>query len=77
MNRRQGRAIEERFASLSPGVSSFLGDLDPGPFRSRAILDPIDQSEEIFRSVYARVDRCVSVIAEAIGEAGATNDRDA
>lgn len=36
-----------------------LGDLDPGPFTTRVIVDPIDKPVDSFRFCYTRIDRCV------------------
>jgi len=44
-----------------------LGDLDPQPVRTRAIVDPFGHGEEMFEEVYARVDRCVEEAARLIG----------
>lgn len=40
-----------------------LGDLDPDPIERRAIHDPFDQSRETFEQSYARIERCVRVLA--------------
>jgi len=66
MDVRQGRAIAQRFEPPQ-GSILLLGDLDPEPIQRRTILDPINQSEAFFQSVYTRVDRCVSALAEALG----------
>src|SRR6267142_4500188 len=36
-----------------------LGDLDPAPVETRTIRDPIDQKQDVFEQVYARIARCV------------------
>jgi protein-tyrosine-phosphatase len=43
-----------------------LGDLDPEPIDTRIIRDPLDQSEEVFRNVYDRIDRCLDGLVDAI-----------
>lgn len=43
-----------------------LGDLDPEPISTRAIPDPERRPIEEFRSCYARIDRCVDTLAEAL-----------
>jgi protein-tyrosine phosphatase len=40
-----------------------LGDLDPEPVTSRAVLDPVGQPAEVFQICYNRIDRCVGVLA--------------
>jgi len=45
-----------------------LGDLDPEPITRRAVLDPVEQPAEAFRSCYDRIDRCVGVLAALFGE---------
>jgi protein-tyrosine-phosphatase len=47
----------------------FLGDLDPGAPRARAIADPWERPLEEFRAVYARIDRCVGVLVTLLTEA--------
>lgn len=64
------------------GASLVLGDLDPGPVRRRSIRDPIFQPPDVFREVYARIDRCVDGMIDAMGlpvggaAAAAENARD-
>jgi protein-tyrosine phosphatase len=66
MDSRQRRAIEDRFEP--PGASVLLlGDLDPLPIKRRAILDPINQPEEVFAAVYGRIDRCIGALGTEIG----------
>lgn len=52
-----------------------LGDLDPGPALARAIPDPWDRPLAEFRSVYARIDRCVGVLATLLSGASAPSRR--
>jgi low molecular weight protein-tyrosine phosphatase len=53
-----------------------LGDLEPGPFSGRAIPDPWDRPLEEFVEVYARIERCVGVLATLLsGAVGATRRR--
>ncbi len=49
------------------GASLVLGDLDPGSVRRRPIRDPIFQPPELYREVYARIDRCVEGLVGAMG----------
>jgi protein-tyrosine phosphatase len=39
-----------------------LGDLDPEPIDSRAILDPWGEPPEVFDEVFGRIDRCLDVL---------------
>lgn len=41
-----------------------LGDLDPEPVRSRRIRDPWGEDPAVFERVFARLDRCLDVLAE-------------
>jgi protein-tyrosine-phosphatase len=43
-----------------------LGDLDPEPVTTRAILDPVDQPEAAFEASYARIDRCLDTLVAAV-----------
>ncbi len=43
-----------------------LGDLDPEPIDTREIRDPWGAEEEVFDASYARIDRCVGVLAAAL-----------
>lgn len=74
---RQARALRRRHGF---NASLVLGDLDPGPIRRRRIRDPIFQPVEVFRQVYARIDRCVDGMLDAmgllVGEPGTTARRD-
>lgn len=62
MSTAQERAIRARFGA-DPGRVWVLGDLDPKPIRRRTIRDPVDQPEDVFETVYDRIDRCIAVIA--------------
>lgn len=64
MDPRQSRSLRSR---LGFGDSLVLGDLDPGPVRRRPIRDPIFQPPGVFRRVYARIDRCVVGMLDALG----------
>ncbi len=66
----QGRAIRHFFARAGRDIT-VLGDLDPEPIATRAIEDPVEQSEAAFERCYARIDRCVEQLARSFfGEAG-------
>ena len=39
-----------------------LGDFDPEPIERRAIPDPVEKPVEAFRSCYARIERCTSLL---------------
>jgi protein-tyrosine phosphatase len=53
-----------------------LGDLDPQEVTSRGIPDPYGQSEEVFHVTYGRIDRCVTVLADALAEPGPSERRE-
>jgi hypothetical protein len=46
-----------------------LGDFDPLPVASRGIEDPVEQGPEVCARVYARIERCVEELAQALGGA--------
>jgi protein-tyrosine-phosphatase len=48
-----------------------LGDLDPQPIESRAIIDPYGRDEATFAEVYARIDRCLAELVRGLGRNGA------
>jgi protein-tyrosine phosphatase len=62
----QKQALVRRFARDEDVV--VLGDLDPQPIRTRAIIDPQGQPPAAFAAVYARIDRCVAALVAALGE---------
>jgi len=43
-----------------------LGDFDPGPIDTRAVIDPIDREREFFSRVYERIDVCCASIAKVL-----------
>lgn len=54
-------------ADAEPGGPSIvLGDLDPAPIDQRTIVDPYDQSDDVFAAVYERIDRCCRSLVEAL-----------
>jgi protein-tyrosine phosphatase len=65
----QRRLVCERFGRL-PSDVLMLGDIDTGPVDGRAIRDPIDQSREVFDTVYARIARCVRALAGVLSRVG-------
>lgn len=68
----QRSAILER----APGAAVLLlGDLDPEPAERRRIYDPVTGSRDVFREVYARIDRCVAVLAGRLEGAGEVETR--
>jgi len=48
-----------------------LGDLDPHPITSRAIIDPYGRDEATFAEVYARIDRCLAELVRGLNRNGA------
>jgi protein-tyrosine-phosphatase len=63
MTNRQQRDLRWRYGRPD---TLHLGDLDPGPIPRRDILDPIEKPAEVFREVYARIDRAVGALAEEL-----------
>lgn len=63
MSAAQARSIRRRNPEARVLV---LGDLDPLPIDRRTVRDPIGQSESIFEEVYARIDRCIESLVEAL-----------
>jgi protein-tyrosine phosphatase len=60
MNGQQMQAVR---SALRPGVVAvLLGDLDPAPIETRAIVDPVDRPREVFDRVYERMERCVGAL---------------
>ncbi len=70
MDARQQREVCRLYGRSVTSVL-VLGDLDPEPIDTRAIRDPWGQSEEVFDSSYARIDRCLRAFVEAAGAASA------
>jgi protein-tyrosine-phosphatase len=66
MDPAQGRAIRDRFGRVLRDIV-VLGDLDPAPLARRAIQDPVDQCLEVFEQSYARIERCVVELVQALG----------
>jgi protein-tyrosine-phosphatase len=66
MDAMQRRMICERFGRSPRGVL-LLGDFDPLPVVSRGIEDPVEQGREVCARVYARIERCVEELAQALG----------
>jgi protein-tyrosine-phosphatase len=40
-----------------------LGDFDPAPIERRAVTDPYGRSDDVFESVFQRIERCVDRLA--------------
>ena len=66
MDDRLAAAVRARHANANRGVV-VLGDLDPAPIHTRAIVDPMGRSRAVFDVCYARIDRCVAQLSRAIG----------
>ena len=62
------RTIRERFGRAAGDVL-LLGDLDPASVASRAIEDPAQRGPEVCDRAYARIERCVTQFANAVGMA--------
>jgi protein-tyrosine-phosphatase len=66
MDSRQARKVE-RLTGHSQGIPVLvLGDLDPDPIPSRAIVDPWGRGDSVLLEVYQRVDRCVAILARSV-----------
>lgn len=74
MTNRQQRDLGWRYGRPD---TLHLGDLDPGPIPRRDILDPIEKPPEVFREVYARIDRAVATLARELVTAERMVERDA
>ncbi len=61
----QRRAIRDRFGRAEPDLV-VLADLDPQPFGTRAIHDPVKQPLPVFEDTYARIERCVRTLVRSI-----------
>jgi len=66
----QGRKLRAMFR-LPTRRLALLGDFDPEPISTRAILDPVEQPIDVFRTCYARIERCVDALAAALGSPAA------
>jgi protein-tyrosine-phosphatase len=65
MDELQRRMVCERFGRWPRDVL-LLGDFDPTAAASRAIEDPVEQGPEVCERVYARIERCVAQLADAL-----------
>lgn len=65
MEREQERRVRAEYAA-DPRRILQLGDLDPEPISSRDILDPYGLSLEVFGTTYARLDRCIGALINAL-----------
>lgn len=62
MDADQQRAICRRYSRDRDDVV-VLGDLDPAPIDTRAILDPLGRPRDMFDASYRRIDRCLRELA--------------
>lgn len=62
----QLRQLRQATGAEPGGPSIVLGDLDPAPIDRRTIVDPYDQSDDVFEAVYERIDRCCRSLVEAL-----------
>src|SRR2546430_7105602 len=65
MDALQRRMICERFGRSSRGVLLLRG-FDPLPVASRGIEDPVEQGPEVCAQVYARIERWLEELAQAL-----------
>jgi protein-tyrosine phosphatase len=61
MDERQAQQLVIHFGALRQRIV-FAGDLDPAPFETRTIHDPWDESIDVFRSTFDRLDRCAATL---------------
>ena len=60
----QVEQVYERFGRRRGVV--VLGDFDPQPIATRAIVDPWNKPREIFVASYARIDRCLLALSASV-----------
>ncbi len=65
MDNPQAQVLRDLFGRADRDVL-ILGDLDPERIETRTIQDPMEQSKEVFERCYARIDRCVRELVQAI-----------
>jgi len=66
MDPAQARVICGNFGRLLRDVL-VLGDLDPVATGTRTIRDPVDRGVDVFEESYARIERCVAEMVQALG----------
>lgn len=64
MDRHQAANLISSYPRL--GTLVVLGDLDPEPITRRTITDPFGQTEKVFDESYARIDRCLDTLVDAL-----------
>ena len=67
MNKLQARALRDLFGRDVRDVL-ILGDLDPEPIETREIQDPVEQPKDVFERCYARINRCVRQLVQAVAD---------
>jgi protein-tyrosine phosphatase len=65
MSPRQARGVRAPIGRPAPPIL-VLGDIDPVSIDSREIRDPVKDSADVFREVYARIERCVKTLAVTV-----------
>ena len=70
----QRQTLCDRFGRTARDIL-ILGDLDPERITFRGIEDPVEQSVEVCRRVYARIERCVAELVKAWWSAAPTARR--
>ena len=63
MSARQRRRLRREFGRKEHVY--LFGDLDPGSPKRRTISDPFDRGDDVYESVFDRIDRCCAVLGEA------------
>ena len=64
MDARQRRAVGRLISEPPPTI--LLGDLDPQVIDTRAVRDPVEQPDGVFRESYDRIDRCVDALVQTL-----------
>jgi protein-tyrosine phosphatase len=67
MDARQRQEVCDRSGCTRERVL-VLGDLDPSPITRRAVQDPYGHPTPVYEQAYARVDRCVEALADALSQ---------
>lgn len=69
MDARQRRRLSRETGRSARDVV-VMGDLDPVRIVRRVVQDPYGHPDEVFDRVFARIDRCVAELAEAVSTKG-------
>jgi protein-tyrosine phosphatase len=67
MNRKQRDAVLNAFGYADSDRVVILGDLDPSRGSRREIRDPYGQELAVYETSFARIERCLAMVMEAVG----------